>query len=201
MAGFCEIGVPNDPNQVFHMMLIPIRRALFALAPLVMLSACGSVTNASLSKPETLFGLLEPYHIDVVQGNVVTQEVMAQIQPGLGRLQVKEILGTPLLTDPFHLDRWDYAFTIHRQGVADQKRIVTVFFKNDLVERFDTETLPSERDFVATIDKPLPVDRVAAPNLTEAQIAALPLPPKADVIRKVPQGAVREYPPLEAGRR
>src|SRR3989344_5317400 len=50
------------------------------------------------------------------QASVVTQEVMAQIQPGLGRLQVREILGTPLLADPFHADRWDYAFTIRRQG-------------------------------------------------------------------------------------
>jgi outer membrane protein assembly factor BamE len=183
------------------MTLTPIRRACMAtlaLAPLAMLTACGSV---SLSKPETLFGLLEPYKVDVVQGNVVTQEVMAQIQPGLGRMQVKEILGTPLLADPFHVDRWDYAFTIRRQGVADQKRRVSVFFKNDAVERFDTEPLPSERDFVASIDKPLPADKVAPVDLTEAQVAALPVPPQTEAIRKAPQGAVREYPPLEPGRR
>jgi len=200
LVGVCLLRL-IDPNLTFHMMLTPIRRALFVLAPLVTLSACSSLSNVSLSKPETLFGLLEPYRVDVVQGNVVTQEVMAQIQPGLGRMQVREILGTPLLTDPFHVDRWDYVFTIRRQGVADQKRRVTVFFKNDAVERFDTEPLPSEREFVAAIDKPLPADKVAEPNLTEAQIAALPVPPKSDAIRKAPQGAVREYPPLEAGRR
>lgn len=209
-AGSCEIAgpcrcmpftVPIDSNPFLHMTLTPIRRALFVLAPLVTLSACSSFSSVSLSKPETLFGLLEPYRVDVVQGNVVTQEIMAQIQPGLGRMQVREILGTPLLTDPFHTDRWDYVFTIRRQGVADQKRRVTVFFKNDAVERFDTEPLPSEREFVAAIDKPLPADKVAVANLTEAQIAELPVPPKTEVIRKVPQGAVRDYPPLEAGRR
>lgn len=174
------------------------RRACLALAPLL-LSACAGTATDALSKPETLFGMLEPYRIDIVQGNVVTQEVIAQIQPGLGRMQVKEILGTPLLVDPFHVDRWDYVFTIRRQGVADQRRVVTVFFKNDAVERFDTQPLPSEREFVASIDKP--VKGEIASNLTPEQIAALPLPPKAEVVRKVPQGAVRDYPPLESGAR
>jgi outer membrane protein assembly factor BamE len=170
-----------------------------ALAPVALLSACGSTSKFSLSKPETLFGLLEPYRIDVVQGNVVTQEVMAQIQPGLGRMQVKEILGTPLLADPFHVDRWDYVFTIRRQGVPDQQRRVSIFFKNDAVDHFDTEPLPSERDFVASIDKPVKGKDVV--NLTPEQIAALPVPPKTEVVRTAPQGAVRDYPPLEAGRR
>lgn len=182
------------------MTLTPIRRACFALAPIVLLSACSNLGNVSLSKPETLFGMLEPYRVDVVQGNVVTQEVMAQIQPGLGRVQVREILGSPLLTDVFHADRWDYVFTLRRQGVADQQRRVTVFFKGDVVERFDSEPLPSEREFVAAIDKP--VDK-KEPKLALAdnELAALPVPPKTDVIRKAPQGAVREYPPLESGRR
>ena len=136
----------------------------------------------------------------MVQGNVVTQEVMAQIQPGLGRMQVREILGTPLLADPFHTDRWDYVFTIRRQGVPDQQRRVTVFFKNDVVDRFDTGAMPSEREFVASIDKPLE-GKEPKLEMTPEQVAALPVPPKTDVSRKVPQGAVREYPPLERGQR
>lgn len=175
-----------------------LRRTLMCLAPVLTLSAC-STSSFSLSKPETLFGLLEPYKVDVVQGNVVTQEIMAQIQPGLGRMQVKEILGTPLLADPFHTDRWDYVFTIRRQGVADQQRRVSIFFKNDAVDRFDTEPLPSEREFVAAIDKPVKGKDVV--NLTPEQIAALPVPPKTEVVKTAPQGAVRDYPPLEAGRR
>jgi outer membrane protein assembly factor BamE len=163
-----------------------------------LLSACSS---ASLKNPETLFGLLEPYRVDIVQGNVVTQEVMAQIQPGLGRMQVREILGTPLLADPFHLDRWDYVFTIRRQGVDDQQRRVSVFFKDDVVTKFETEPLPSEREFVASIDKPLPASAKPVEDLTPEQIAALPVPPKTDEIRKTPQGAARTYPPLEQGRR
>ena len=178
----------------------PLRRVLLALAPVVLLTACGSTGNVSWSKPETLFGLLEPYRVDVVQGNVVTQEVMALIQPGLGRAQVREILGTPLLADPFHANRWDYVFTIRRQGVADQKRTIIVFFENDVVARFDTAELPSENEFVASIAKPL--DRKDPPaNLTPEQIAKLPAPPQAQPVAQLPQGAARTYPPLEGGSR
>jgi outer membrane protein assembly factor BamE len=175
------------------------RRAAVLATALALAPALTACSNLRASSPETLFGLLEPYKVDVVQGNVVTQEVMAQIQPGLGRMQVKEILGTPLLADPFHTDRWDYVFSIHRQGVADQQRRVSVFFKNDAVERFETQPLPTEREFVAAIDKPLPSDRKAPQNLSEAEVAALPPPPKAVEVRKLPQGAVRAYPPLEPG--
>ena len=178
----------------------PLRRVLLALAPVVLLTACGSTGNESWSKPETLFGLLQPYRVDVVQGNVVTQEVMALIQPGLGRAQVREILGTPLPADPFHANRWDYVFTIRRQGVPDQKRNITVFFENDVVARFDTAELPSENEFVASIAKPL--DRKDAPaNLTPEQIAKLPVPTQTPAATLSPQGAVRSYPPLEGGSR
>ncbi len=181
------------------MTLTPIRRVLMVLAPIALLSACGSISNMSLSKPETLFGLLQPYRVDVVQGNVITEEVMAQIQPGIGRMQVKEALGSPLLTDVFHQDRWDYVFSIRRQGVTDQQRRVTVFFKNDVVDHFDTEPLPSEREFVASIDKPVDKPEPIL-TLTDAQVAALPVPGKTTEIRKAPEGAVRDYPPLEAGK-
>jgi len=183
------------------MLLSVTRRSLAAAAvPLMLLTlpGCSSWRQSSIS-PETLFGLIKPYEIDVVQGNVVTQEVMAQIQPGLGRIQVRDILGAPLLADPFHTDRWDYVFTIRRQGVAPQQRRVTVFFKNDVVERFEADTLPSEREFVASIDKPAELKKPPE-NLTDAQIAALPVPPKSDGGNKVPQGAVRSYPSLEASR-
>lgn len=184
------------------MLTFVTRRFLVAtVVPLavIALSGCSSWRNVSLSSPETLFGLLQPYKIDVVQGNVVTQEVMAQIQPGLGRAQVREILGSPLLADPFHADRWDYVFSIQRQGVPAQQRRVTVYFKNDAVERFEADSLPSERVFVASIDKPTEI-KPPPPNLTEAQIAALPVPPKTASVRKNPLGVVRDYPALESGR-
>jgi len=183
------------------MSFFPTRRFLACAATsllLVALAGCGSLRTASLSSPETLFGLLQPYEIDVVQGNVVTEEIMAQIQPGLRRNQVREILGSPLLADVFHGDRWDYVFTIRRQGVPPQQRAVTIFFENDLVERFEADSLPSEREFVASIDKPGKLARVK-PDLTEAQVSALPVPAKVSEQARVPQGPLRDYPPLDQG--
>jgi outer membrane protein assembly factor BamE len=168
-----------------------------------LMSGCSTVRQAvpsALTSPETMFGLFKPYRMEVVQGNVVTQEIMSQIQPGLGRPQVREILGTPLLTDVFHENRWDYVFTIARQGVTPQQRRVTIFFKNNVVERFEADPLPSEREFVASIGRNDAI-KPPPPDLTAAQIAALPVPAKADTKPQVPQGAVRDYPPLEAGRR
>lgn len=185
------------------MLLNPTRRAcsLALLAAVsVLVSGCASWREGRLSSPETLFGLLKPYRMEVVQGNVVTQEVMAQIQPGLGRAQVRDILGTPLLADVFHENRWDYVFTIARQGVPAQQRKVSVFFKNDVVERFQADALPSEREFVASIERADLKIKPAEPDLTPEQIAKLPVPAKVDTQLKVPQGAVRDYPPLEAGR-
>jgi outer membrane protein assembly factor BamE len=175
-----------------------VRLAVALIVP-TLLAACSS-SPTSLRNPETLFGLLTPYKADVLQGNVVTQEVLALVQPGLGRMQVREILGTPLLADPFHADRWDYAFTIRRQGVPDQQRRVTVFFRNDVVDRFETDALPTEREFVAAIDRPLS-GKEPTLQMTPELVAALPVPPKTEVARKAPQGAARDYPPLEAGSR
>lgn len=177
------------------------RPAFLALAACAALSGCSSwlnpQTNPAVSTG-SYFDKLQPYRLEIVQGNVITQESMAQIQPGLGRAQVRDILGTPLLADIFHADRWDFVFTIARQGVKPQQRKVTIHFKNDVVERFETEPLPSEREFVASISK-APSNRKAEPDLSEAQVKALPIPEKAKREVRAPQGANREFPPLEAG--
>nr|CAA6829926.1 MAG: Outer membrane protein assembly factor BamE [uncultured Thiotrichaceae bacterium] len=68
------------------------------------------------------------YKIDIQQGNHVTQEELSQITPGMGREQVQQILGTPLLTDDFRQNRWDYVFYLQKKGQATQKSSITVFF-------------------------------------------------------------------------
>jgi outer membrane protein assembly factor BamE len=88
------------------------RHGLVALsfAALAVLAGCAS------SGGERVLGLITPYRAEVVQGNVITAEMARAVRPGMSRNQVREILGSPLLTDPFHADRWDYLFTIRRQG-------------------------------------------------------------------------------------
>ena len=92
------------------------------------------------------------YKVEVVQGNFVSKEQVEALKPGMSRQQVREILGTSLLTDVFHKDRWDYVFTIRRQGVDPQERRLTVFFKGELLDRYEGDPMPSEEEFVATLD-------------------------------------------------
>ena len=152
----------------------------------------------SLQSSDSFLGVITPYKVEVVQGNVVTSEQAALIKPGLTRAQVRDVLGSPLLTDPFHADRWDYVFTIRRQGAAPQLRRVVVLFKNDLLNSVDTGgELPSEREFVASIDT-FKTSRDAPPLvLTDEQVKALPAPTRPPAPDPVPPAPTRTYPPLE----
>ena len=166
-----------------------------ALLPVVLaLGACQSLQSGN-----DFLGVITPYKVEVVQGNVVTKEQAAAIQPGMSRAQVRDTLGSPLLTDPFHGDRWDYVFTIRRQGTEPQLRRVVVLFTGETLKSIDTGgELPGERDFVASIDT-FKTARNAPPlELTDDQLKALPIPRKLDVPPADPVGPVRTYPPLEA---
>jgi outer membrane protein assembly factor BamE len=144
--------------------------------------------------------VVTPYRVEVVQGNVVTKEQAEAVKPGMNRAQVRDILGAPLLTDVFHQDRWDYVFTIRRQGAEPQRRSVVVLFDGETLKSIDTGgALPAERDFVASIDT-FKTKRNAPPlALSEEQIKTLPLPAKADAPQAAASAAVptRTYPPLE----
>ncbi len=128
--------------------LPPMRRMFLilcaALPPL--LTGC-----EALQRTDSLFGIITPYRITIVQGNAITKEQAALIKPGLTRLQVREALGTPLVADPFHANRWDYIFTLRRPGSPDLRRSVIVTFEADVVKGIDAPELPSEHEFVASI--------------------------------------------------
>ena len=146
---------------------------------------------------ESFLGVVTPYRMDIVQGNVVTREQAALLKPGMSRAQVRDILGSPMLIDVFHSDRWDYIFTIRRPGTAPQRREVVAHFKGDVFERLDATDLPTEREFVAAISRPIKRDGKPMTELSEQQIKALPKPAKAEPEATVPMGAIRSYPPLE----
>jgi outer membrane protein assembly factor BamE len=159
---------------------------------------------SSFNEPTSLKGFMAfiaPYKPDVIQGNVVTSEQMALVKPGMSRAQVREVLGSPLITDPFHADRWDYVFTLRRQGFDDQQRSFVVRFEKDQVLKIEAPELPSEDQFVAAISrKKLPTSTPKL-ELSEAERAALPPPavvaaPAASAV--VLAGATRSYPPLES---
>ena len=162
------------------------------LAAAATLSGCGS-----LNVTDRLLGQITPYRIDIVQGNVVTTEQAALVKPGMSRLQVRDILGSPMLTDIFHADRWDYVFTMVRPGQPPQKRNIVATFKGDVLDKLDAPNLPSEREFIAAI---APVNTPPKPpllELTDDQRKALPVPAKVEAAAPAASGATRRYPPLE----
>ncbi len=165
-----------------------------ALAALLGSAGCQSYLRTS----DRLLGVITPYKVEVVQGNVITSEQAQRIQTGMNRAQVRDVLGTPLLADVFHAERWDYVFTIRRPGAEAQSRRVVVQFTGDQFKSMDTGgPLPSEREFVASIDS-FKTSRNAPPlELTPEQAKALPVPPKPPVVEAEPIGPTREYPPLE----
>jgi outer membrane protein assembly factor BamE len=90
------------------------------------------------------------HRIDIQQGNLVTQDQLARVKPGMSRNDVKNALGTPLLQDVFHANRWDYYFT-NEQGTKygpfgreAQKYQVTIRFENEKVAGIEGQASPVE---------------------------------------------------------
>ena len=179
------------------------RLAAFArsrIAPVGTLVALGALSGCAsyLQSSDNILGIITPYRLEVVQGNVITQEQAALIKPGLTRAQVRDVLGSPLLTDPFHVDRWDYVFTIRRQGAPSQLRRVVVLFKSDVLASIDTGgPLPGEREFVAAIDPSRNPRTPPTLALSDEQVQRLPAPPAPASAAATAPLPVRNYPPLE----
>jgi outer membrane protein assembly factor BamE len=195
-----------------------IRSALKVLALTVMactgLTACGSWSNATSGMSSSSINpvnWITPYKVDVIQGNFISKEQVEFLKAGMTRAQVKDVLGTPLLSSVFHADRWDYVFTLKRQGVAPQSFKYTVFFKGDLLERFEGDTMPSESEFIAKLDSGRKLGKVPPLEATEEQLkaaekssaskaASTPVAPAA-AAGMSPNTAPAAYPPLESPRR
>ena len=170
------------------------RRLPVSLLAALVLGGCAGQLST-----DRIMGIFTPYRIDIVQGNVVTKEQLALVRPGMSRVQVRDVLGSPLVTDVFHADRWDYVFTIKRPGTQPQLRSIVAFFEGDRLLRVEAPELPSEREFVASISRTSASGKVPQLELTPEQRAALPVPPKPAAPTPEPEaaGAVRDYPPLE----
>ena len=170
------------------------RSARLGLTLLVgaVLAACSSFDSAT----NRMVSVVTPYKIDIVQGNFVSREQVEALQPGMGRQQVREIMGTPLVTSLFHNDRWEYVFTLKRPGVEVQTRKLTVFFEGDSFVRSEGDEMPSESEFVATLGARKGLSKVPVLEATEAQLARFPAraaPPPQPVLPPAPTS----YPPLE----
>ena len=81
-------------------------------------------------------GLHKP---DVQQGNILEPDMVAQVHTGLNKKQVVFLLGTPIIKDAFHPERWDYVYLLEEQGKPPVEKRVTVFFDKDVVSRLEIE--------------------------------------------------------------
>lgn len=152
---------------------------------------------------DKVLGVLTPYRVEVVQGNVLTKEMVARVKPGMPKAQVRDLLGSPLLTDIFHESRWDYPFTIRRQGAPEQHRLVVAEFDGDKLKTLTVpDDLPTENEFVSAINTFKPGSKQPKLALSDAERAALPPPKKS--AEPAPTAAAegpapgRVYPPLDA---
>jgi outer membrane protein assembly factor BamE len=165
------------------------------------LAASAALAGCSSMKPsaDKLLGVITPYRIDIMQGNVVTKEQAELVKPGMSKEQVRDLLGSPLLASAFHADRWDYVFTLRRQGVEPQRRsVVATFDKDAKLVSLEAPDLPSEREFVSSVRPRKDGGKEPVLALTDEQKKALPPPVKTETPATAqPQGAARSYPPLE----
>ncbi len=134
--------------------LLDNRPALRALgSALGLLATLGLGACSTQSQQRDMTDMFKPYRIDVVQGNFVSREMAAELKPGMTKRQVRTILGTPLLQDVFHADRWEYVFSL-RQGYEAPivRRFTVQFDKQGRLVRSYGDPLPSEDQFVAQIN-------------------------------------------------
>ena len=104
----------------------------FGLAVVLALSACGSLEFPGV------------YKLTIQQGNIVSQEMIDRLKPGMTRSQVQFVLGNPVLADSFERDRWNYVYTIDIPGQAIIERELIIVFENDRLLRFEGDYTPSE---------------------------------------------------------
>lgn len=129
-------------------------QSIILLLTCAALSACSKVSLPSKDNVPFV------YRIDVQQGNVVTQEMLAQLEYGMDKKKVEFIMGSPIISDTFHSNRWDYVYT-YRDGhqTAEQRR-VTLFFRNELLAKVEGDVVKAHGNIVT---EPRKMDSIDVP--------------------------------------
>ncbi|MYM69780.1 outer membrane protein assembly factor BamE [Pseudoduganella sp. FT55W] len=147
------------------------------------LDASKGAQTTTITRLQRFMWFFSPYRPDIQQGNFVSEEMLAQLKVGMTQDQVRFIFGTALLTDPFHGNRWDYAFRLAKgSGEITTSRVIVFFDKDGKVARWEGGNLPTEKEYIARIAGPAPNAKKAAE--TEAVLAkpapTAPLPAGTD---------------------
>jgi outer membrane protein assembly factor BamE len=116
---------------------------LACLAAVSGLAACSGETKPDEYQRSALEDLPFVYKMTVQQGNIITEEMLDQLRPGMTKTQVRYLLGTPVLTDFFNIDRWDYTYTIRRGHQDMEVKTLTLFFQDDALVRTEGDLRPN----------------------------------------------------------
>jgi outer membrane protein assembly factor BamE len=109
-------------------------RSIFVIVS-ILLASCSEMAIPKLIS-------LHPYKVEVRQGNLVTPEMLDKIRVGMPAPQVRAILGTPLIQDPFHANRWDYVYSLKQGGQVEDQQRLTLYFDKDNLARIDDSHMP-----------------------------------------------------------
>lgn len=134
-----------------------MRKTLFPLSPSRILTIAASLTLVSCTT--ILTNLPGVYTVDVQQGNMVDQDMIDQLRPSMNKRQVTYIMGTPMLTDVFHKDRWDYIYSARVSGGDREQKRISLFFEDDKLMGVQGDFKPSELPVIkpsgeTTVDVP-----------------------------------------------
>ena len=178
-------------------------RSLWTVTFIGLISLSGCTTAVDETQRNWMNKIFRPYVPDIVQGNFVSSEQYSKLKLGMTREQVRQILGTPLLADYFHSNRWDYVFEFKRNGqIVGKDRRVTLFFDGDKLVKFEGDALPTDVELVAEIDNyakskrsfwdvmtgsnkapvtaPLQQPELLVPSKTDNLSAGTPIPPASE---------------------
>jgi outer membrane protein assembly factor BamE len=121
------------------------------------LDASKGAQTTTITRLQKFMWFFSPYRPDIQQGNFVSEEMLAQLKLGMTREQVRFIFGTALLADPFHGNRWDYAFRMAKgNGEITTSRVIVFFDADGKVSRWEGGNLPTEKEYIARIAGPAP---------------------------------------------
>jgi outer membrane protein assembly factor BamE len=173
-----------------------IGRSAALLAPALLLPACKSMDVPKVPG-------VTPYRMVIQQGNFISQEMVGQLKPGMTKEQVRFVLGTPLVTDIFHADRWDYVFYREMPDGKREQRNLSVVFENDKLARIIGDLLPAPgaapqaggfqpQQRNDTAPRPLSTSKPKPPADTAATDK-----PAADAVKPAPEAAKVEDKPAE----
>jgi outer membrane protein assembly factor BamE len=108
------------------------------------------------------------YKLDIRQGNFITPEMRDKLKLGMSRQQVRYVMGTPLLSDTFHGDRWDYIYSLAQHDTVVEKQVLTLYFEGDNLTRIDDSAMP------ASVPAPA-IEQSASAVIAVSAVAAAPI--------------------------